>query len=349
MSADTGRQRMDSVDSIKLLAIISVIALHTLPFMGNDYNDGTLYAVGLVINQFARFAVPFFFVIAGYFWGKKIITGSPLGAVSRSMASRLLLIFGAWSLIYLLPYNLSAIVELGPLGPFEQAFWRTYNLLHDPLRLVFEGPKVHLWFLIGLLCALLVAHTMFALGAGMLLPWVTLILYLVGVLAGAYASTPLGISIEFDTRNGPFFASLLFVAGYLLARYEPGQHWFRMGALIFVAGWLLQSLELFMLVEVFAADLLQDYVFGTFLLGPGAAMMALSNHPLLRWGRLSSTGRLTLGIYAVHLVFVDIIRPFDAAMSSPWWELAHLGLVFLLSLFVTNLFAASARLKRIVM
>ena len=342
-------QRMDTVDSIKLLAIVSVIALHTLPFMGEAYRDDPWYGLGVVINQFARFAVPFFFVISGYFWGKKIIAGGPLSEVSRGMAARLLLIFVAWSIIYLLPYNLSAIIELGPLGPFEQAFWRGYNLLHDPQRLLFEGSKVHLWFLVGLLCALLISHAMIALGAGMALPGLALVLYVVGVLGGAYASTPLGLSMDFDTRNGPFFASLLFVAGYALARHEPRRHWLWSGVLVFVCGWLLQSIELFVLVEYFAADLLQDYVFGTFLMGPGAAMMALSNHPWLQWGRLSATGRLTLGIYAVHLIFVDIIRPFDAVLVSPWWELGHLGLVFVLSVFMASLLAASPRFRRIVM
>ncbi len=43
-------------------------------------------------------------------------------------------------------------------------------------------------------------------------------------------------------------------------------------------------------------------------MGLGAAVLALSNHPLFRVEQLTNMGKYTLGIYAVHMLFVNNFR-----------------------------------------
>jgi len=72
--------RIKSVDVIRLLAITAVIVIHTSTFKNIP---GDLYEnLFIILNQLSRFAVPFFFVIAGYFWGKKIRSGDSVTQVS---------------------------------------------------------------------------------------------------------------------------------------------------------------------------------------------------------------------------------------------------------------------------
>lgn len=92
--------------------------------------------------------------MAGYFFGVKTCGKvNDVPSVTLKMLRRLVLIFVAWSLVYLLPYNLSAVFEYGPMGPLKVAYWNLTSLMSDPMRAILEGGKVHLWFLVTLGCA----------------------------------------------------------------------------------------------------------------------------------------------------------------------------------------------------
>jgi surface polysaccharide O-acyltransferase-like enzyme len=63
-------------------------------------------------------------------------------------------------------------------------------------------------------------------------------------------------------------------------------------------------------------------------MGIGAAVVALSDHPILQIKFLSRLGQLTLGIYAVHRIFVDLLNQIP---HSPSWEVIYVAIVFVLS------------------
>ena len=67
--------RSNSVDTARLFAIAAVIMIHTQPFSGAAASLRIYSYPYLLVNQLARFAVPMFFVLAGYFWGLKIRGG----------------------------------------------------------------------------------------------------------------------------------------------------------------------------------------------------------------------------------------------------------------------------------
>ena len=109
--------RIQSVDAIRVLAIVSVIVIHTAPFQTQPLlGEGELYAA-IIINQVARFAVPFFFILSGYFWALKFSNDSMVIQPTLKVIKRIALIFIAWSLIYSLPLNLSGTFNVAPLGP----------------------------------------------------------------------------------------------------------------------------------------------------------------------------------------------------------------------------------------
>ncbi|MEQ1546539.1 acyltransferase [Methyloglobulus sp.] len=336
-------QRIQSVDTFKLLAIIAVIAIHTSPFEMAFTNKDNLYLyLYILINQLARFAVPFFFVVAGYFWGAGARVENKLVPNTVKLVKKLMTIFLFWCVIYL-PYYNSAFTGKEPLAVVKAVFWGVHwhskYLTEHPILLFMQGSKGHLWFLNGLLFSVVISAIF------IYKQWIKSIiilsvsLYVVGVLAGSYANTPLGIAVEFNTRNGPFFGTLLFVSGYFMSGFTITTKWLSYGFMIFCVGCVIHFSELYVLWKVYDITPLQNYVFGTYFMGLGVAMMALSNHQALKSPFLSNIGQMTLGIYAIHYIFVDLLNVIDKKMNSPLWEVGYVFIVLILSVLSTLVLA----------
>ena len=340
--------RIESVDSIRALAILSVIAIHTSPFLGNAFTESVFLQVGVVINQLSRFAVPFFFVISGYFWGLKIRRGDKLTVVSKDVAFRIFIVFIVWSIIYMFPYGLAFTFEHSFFELLKNAFWYIKYLLNNPIIIFFQGTKVHLWFLVSLLFAVFICSIFTHLKFEKSLYIFAFFIYVFGVLCKAYSVTPIGLNINFDTRNGPFFSTFLFSAGYYLTRFTPNQKWLLYGFGIFILGIISHFIEIYLLMKFFAVTPIQDYVFGTCLMGIGAAVFSLSNSRFLKLPYLSVFGKITLGIYAIHFIFVDIFTPLDQERNSVIWEVSYIFIVFALSVLSVKLLTKLEVFKRII-
>lgn len=149
--------RIESVDIFRLIAIVAVIIIHTSPFPTDVIENEIYKYIDMFLNQISKFAAPFFLIISGCFWGAKIRSDSDPITSSIYMSKRLLIIFLAWCLIYSLPYNSSSIYEFGILDPIKVAYWKVINLSENPLTLLLQGTKIHLWFLVGMLCAVVIS------------------------------------------------------------------------------------------------------------------------------------------------------------------------------------------------
>jgi len=341
--------RFTSVDSIRLLAILSVISIHTRPFsLPSEEFNSLYYYLDLTINQLARFAVPFFFAISGYFYGVKINKGGCPLLVAKRMLLKLTILYLGWCLIYFMPYNLSMIYEYGLLGPVKVAYWNLINSIENPTNLIFQGSKVHLWFLVSLMLCTSITSIFVKTKTIPALFLLSLILYFIGVFAKSYSATELGIKIDFNTRNGPFFGMLLFVTGYWISSKTPTKRWFYLGGIIFSLGVLTHFTEIYILMKLYNTSMLQDFVFGTYFMGVGAMLLSLSSHKVLSNKMFSTLGKMTLGIYASHFIFVDLLRPIDNLLNHPLWELFFVILVLGLSVTLTKLFSRSKYTKKLV-
>lgn len=341
--------RIKSVDTIRLLAIISVIAIHTKPFSVSEDSGEIYYYLSIFINQMARFAVPFFFVTSGYFWGVKIRSGADIMSTTKNMVNRISIIFLAWSLIYLIPFNLIDAFNYGALGPLKVAYWNLNSLMNNPTNTLFQGTKVHLWFLISLIFSVIICSFFINRKAFIPLTFLSIILYILGVILKSYAESPVGMEIDFNTRNGPFFGLILFYSGYYLSCYRPSEKWLYYGLLVFLVGSVLHFSEIYTLMKLFGTSVMQDFVFGTFFMGIGMSMVALSNHSILHNKYLSGIGTMTLGIYASHFIFVDLFRPLDKLYNSAIWEIGYVFIILILSIFTTYLLSKTKITRRLVL
>ncbi len=344
-------QRIKSVDLFRFLAIVAVIIIHISWFKDNATLNASNIAQApyFLFNQLSRFAVPFFFILSGYFWGVKTPKNTHMLANSLPMIKKLLFLFVIWSVIYLLPYNVGAIYEYGISGPLKVAYWQFTSLWQNPITTLMQGTKVHLWFLMALLNALLITAFLVQYKQIKLLILIAFALYFIGLLAKAYSQTAWGISLNFETRHGPFFSTIFFVTGYLLSTKKITIHWFNYGLVFLCMGATLHFLESYFLWQHYKVLPLHEYLIGTYFVGIGVAMIALSNKSCLRYNALSQLGKLTLGIYVVHYIYVDILKPFDPSNNTVTEEILHLVIVLILSILTTIALSKNKYTKRLVM
>ena len=341
--------RNQSVDVVRILAILGVISIHTKPFLvpegfPNDYYE-LLY---VLINQLSRFAVPFFFVISGYYWGRGADAAPQYWDYAWQRAKRLIIVLLIWSVVYLLPYNVWGFGDHGWAGPVKLAYWHALDVFSHPIDVFFGGTKVQLWYLVALIWATLLCGFFLQMGWRRWLPFAAVGLYVTGVFAKAYKLTPLGLSLPFDSVYGPLFSTILFATGYWLSRQAVGPTWFKRGLIIYLLGLLIHFSEIWVLKERFNTYPIHDYVFGTYLLGVGVAIMALSKSISIEWKWLPTVGSYTLGVYLSHFIFVDLFAPINRQLNNPVWEIGEVLLVYVCSLALTMLLMRNRFTKKMV-
>lgn len=346
----TFKNRLQSVDVMRVVAIVAVIVIHTVPFADQPALVGNSLDAATAANQVARFAVPFFFVMSGYFWAHKIEADRGVYAPTVKMAKRIFALLIAWSFIYLLPTNVIRSFALGHFGPIKQLYWNVMAVGVRPFTVALQGTKVHLWFLPALICGQMISALLIRYRQQRLLAGLAISLYLIGIAGKAYSDTPLGFHSEFNFRNGPFFSLIFYVTGYLLKQCQVGPAWLPTGILIAVLGMLMQFSELVILNSYWGINMAQDYVIGTYFYGLGVAIIALSGSRYLNLERAASIGPLVLGIYLSHFVFVDLLEPIAGRFAvGAIWSVIYIVAVLVLSYALVRVMARFALTRRFVM
>lgn len=264
------------------------------------------------------------------------------------MVLKLLLLFMGWNFIYFMPYNVSSFFEFGMLGPFKEVYWKFLHIKSEPFIFLLQGSKVHLWFLVSLILCIIISTTLICLNLKRSLVALAIALYAFAVFGSSYSHTRFGIPIEFNPRNGPFFGLLLFVTGYLLAHKSIDTCWAALGSFTFLIGLCIHFFEIYYLTKAYQTSLFQEFVFGTYLMGLGAALISISNHHFFSSEITARAGKMTLGIYASHFIFIDILTPIDEWLNNPFWEVFYVFLVFALSLGTTLLLSKTKYGKKLV-
>jgi surface polysaccharide O-acyltransferase-like enzyme len=354
------KSRLATVDAVRVAAIFAVICLHTEPFSSHHlvgYSARWQY-ICAAISYASRFAVPFFFCISGYFWGRKIQNGQEIGAISLSMAQRVASNFLFWTIVYWLLNGLEVLAKPWFPTGLQSVRGIPLSMLKHPGFLLGGGVAEHLWFLPALLSSVAIAWLFLAFRQKRLLIVFSIVIYIIGVLARSYSETSFGIPLSLaghpiDTRNGPFFGTIFFVSGYWLSEFIPQSRWLRWGLVLLFGGLLLQGMEIHA-IHTFLHALpiqmdLQDYVFGTYAMGLGATLVALAPSSFLSGTYVAHLGRLTLGIYCVHQIFVLLLGPADRFLNSPAAEVAYPIVVLLLSVAVVTLLSKSTLTRRFAM
>lgn len=335
---------------MRVLAIFAVIVIHTKPFNEPSSHIGASFDLATIVNQLSRFAVPFFFIVSGYFWAQKVIEPRQVYRPSLELVKRATLIFVVWSLVYLFETRLMESFSNGPSGIADQIHKNFQKAISNLFNTSVQGTKDHLWFLPALISCVIISAILIRMQCKRLLVVLSIAFYFVALAGAPYSDTPLGFKIQFNFRNGPFISLIFFVTGYFMSSCTRRAHWLRIGAILVCAGICLHFVELWILNAHWGIPIAQDFVLGTYPFGVGVAMIALSKPRLLDLPRIAPIGPYVLGIYASHYIFVDLLQPLNKKFAGNWtWSILHVAAVFILSYILVRVLAKSNMTKKIVM
>ncbi|MCW8331264.1 acyltransferase family protein [Photobacterium sp. SDRW27] len=289
--------RIASFEWGRLLALFAVIIIHAKPFANTPLFDEQPW-LGMLLNQLGRFGVPLFFILAGYFIMPRL-TSATNDTITR-YSLPLIKVWAAWSVVYLLvPFNLRIVMEKGYLAE-RTGYWDF--LLTNPLNTLFEGGLVHLWYIPGLLCGIVVIGLLCALKQQKLIVPVAVALYLYGLMAGSYQPI-FGLESPIFTRNGPFFSTLMIAIGFE-ARRRNLQVATNKATAVMLFGMVLHLFEAKSLMASDVPFMNHDFLIGTPFWAAGlffllAAKPEFGNRPLtFMWSQK------ILGLYLCHLLVI---------------------------------------------
>lgn len=198
------RTKIISIDLMRVACSYMVVAAHMNPF--KEVNGVLAYVFKYVLQGVA---VPFFFVVSGYFFTKSLIKDS---SVTFTYLKRLIRTYTLWSLIYFICGFLLNIVDRGILVSF-----------------LFFGSWYHLWYFPALFFCVIISSAFNKYKKLKGLAIVSILLYIIGILGCSYYS--IGIEI-------PILNQLYKFSEFTLIRRV-----FLTGVPFFMLGYFIQSIN----------------------------------------------------------------------------------------------------------
>ncbi|MEC6831412.1 acyltransferase family protein [Photobacterium toruni] len=291
------QHRIASFEFGRIIATIAIIALHSQIFMQAPLFDGQPL-LGMGLNQVSRFAVPLFFIMAGYFIQPRLTTECV--PYLWRYARPLIIMWVSWSIIYLIfPFNFHLVTTEGYIA--ERTFyWQ--KLLTTPLNTLFEGGLVHLWYIPGLLSGLTIITVLLRLKLSRLIIPIATLLFIFGLMAGSYAQIT-ELSSPIFTRNGPFFSTFMIMLGFEIRRRNISIS-LKYSIVMMTIGFCLFIGEANYLSLQENGSFFHDFLFGTPLWALGIFFVLLARPNLGDYKIIHSLSKDVLGIYLCHLLVV---------------------------------------------
>jgi surface polysaccharide O-acyltransferase-like enzyme len=310
--------RNQSIDTFRFLAAFAVIILHVeYPNVPNE--------IAIGIRLLSRWAIPFFFILSGYFLAANSTKSSQFNVLP--IIERLIWVFLIWSFIYFF-----VVIE-------QHDFSTSIGRIFSPYFLYF-GNFVHLWFLPSLIFGYIFLGFCYNTNLPSLLNIVSIVAVTTVLLSGSYANIDHGISLD-PTAASVWLSIPFLYIGFLLYKKGYPAWWVSLLLIIFGAG--LQVFEARFLYTKFGMSPYDhEFLIGTIPFGIGMASLALSDLKILRISILSSWGKnYSIGIYLIHplvgFLLTKLILLFsNRLLTSSIWQLSTPLIVISISLAILS-------------
>ena len=311
------KKRNNSIDLFRLFCAVLVIIIHTNPFKGINGLEFITHQV------LPRVAVPFFFIVAGFFYDKTLQKEKKF--FSKYLI-KILITYICWSILYFLINMFRLIVE----GAFDFIPFVKSCILSFALT----GSYYHFWFFPALIFSILIVAIFYKLKWLKVLYIVGIGLYLIGCLGCAYYDIALKIPLLSSLIQNPWFETIrrillmglpFFLLGALLNDFRNQWANIKLKTQLTV---LIGLIVLFVLeIVVVVATQIYNNITLTLFLYPlvGWLFIILFNNPaekLTKIGKISrSCAELTYYIHPALILFANwcIVSIFN--IICPAWLL----------------------------
>jgi len=356
------KNRITSIDFFRFFAVLAVIFIHAHPFKSayDSYRAGnaSFFIPGIseiVIRQATVFAIPYFYIIAGYFFGTKITDQNSLGSVLARYLKRLFFIWLFWLFFYF-------FIPVQNFGYFMQYGYATYirskidYVMHDPLTIINNGAGVGiLYFLSYLMISLCIIALLYRLHLKKIILLLAALFCFLDLTASSYSATPVGVALNNFFKNNKFLAqcylhtaqyagSIFFVAigWWLSTRKKIINPNYSLG--LTVSGLFLSYFTFFFLLDQPIAAFV-----ATVLYAGGLAMYAIAKPDLDRNSFIAKCGKLSLGVYATHVLSLNVLFViYNLYPGNAYWEIIYPLSAYCLSLIIVILFSKNNLLRHVV-
>lgn len=317
------RTRIASIESFRVLASLGVILWHLDYFWHTDLLGRVqqLGGGGVLADVTADLVwwvcLPYFFLVAGYFFRKSVQAHVDPFVHFRRYASSLVWIFLFWLCVYIIvPSNWpSEVRHRGFWQPFYSEMLKNLTLLTTQgLRISLTGklPVWHLWFIPALLVGLaaLTGLEKFRLQR-----------YVIPSIIGLYALA-LGDEVYAgpQTLQGLWFLSILLAAlGWWLAEREQPN--VLTAVSLMIGGAVIGLMEEVALKQFFhwpSLAIHDHWYLGGIVLALGIFMLALAKPDLGRSTPLPYLAQFTLGVYVSHILVIYTLIPIGIGLHNLW-------------------------------
>lgn len=331
------QKRIYALDLVKFIAAFFVVCIHTKTTSKLDnFEQGSF---SFIIDNIARFAVPFFFITSGY-----LLDFNDRGKLFKRLGA-LFLLYLFWAAVFIciryfndFPYRTFSFTGNSMLNSAANVFY----------KLFFYGYELHLWFFPAYIIA---AGMVYFLQKHLpVLLLLAVLLYMLG-LTGQQFSFIYPPRIDqllhdtYFTRNGIFFGFPCMATGYYIRRKQ-----WRIPMLVTIIAvvlfFVLQYTECVFVMDHFNPRI-GDYYLCTLPLAASILLLCL-NMPDAG-SDLGKITRLAGGIYLLHPLFMyTSLLVFPELMKEAWWPYAYTPLLFMLSVSLAYIAGMNGTTKKLV-
>jgi fucose 4-O-acetylase-like acetyltransferase len=318
-------QRNFAIDFIKFFAILAVVIIHTFPS-----NDQLGY---FVLDNITRFAVPFFFAASGYFFGLKVNKHGEPFPYFKKYVTKILKIYFSWLIFYFIYDIVRILTSPGDTNKELSKYMDNFDILN--MFYYGQGTSGYqLWFVISLVWSIVIVYLFFKMKRIKLLLIISFCLNLLGLFGQSYSIFD---ALPVSTTRAALYISLFYtVMGFWLANLQVWRKYKRsVYFYLFFLFVILQVLEGYWLKNLDAKH--GEYFFSTIFLTLFLFLYALSKPGLGKGLLVTKIGANSLGIYAIHVFFIDMIDllferiGLEKNTHNFFINLVDAGLVFVLS------------------
>lgn len=242
------KQTYGILDVAKFISALLVVAIHCAPLI--QISEPANF---VLVQIFARLAVPFFFLTSGWLFFRKINPHKGWKDPENVKAlghywKRIAKIYLVWSILYL---------PLVFLSWYQGGFDAT-TLVRFVRDFLCNGTYYHLWFLPALLLGVPFVYLLYTTLKKRWMLWLSIALYLIGMMINVYGNVLLDVpflgrmialytSVFSTSRNGLFFAPVYLVMGIYAQNFLHGGTYKKQSGLALLISFALYCGEAFLL------------------------------------------------------------------------------------------------------
>lgn len=317
-------ERNYALDYFKFWAIFFVVSVHTGPFIGTKVLSIDGEYINFIINTFARFGVPFFFVVSGFLFGQKILITINTKEYFKRYLKKILKLFIYWYIFYVM-YNFTLIIVKAILKGISlkeeivNYFTSFIGVKESMLFIIYggiAGPNTnHLWYLSALIWCIIIVYIFDKINQLNILLFISFLLNVIGLFGQTYAGILdlelFGYNVQ--TRDAVFFGLFYTTLGcYFAFNYNwIKQKTDRLKSSTFIALFFVFSIiqigervmaHIFWENEIRA----EDFYLSTIFLTTCLFLFVMKNGHIGKKSILTKVGKNSVGIYVSHALFINL-------------------------------------------